>query len=218
MNTFLIADDHPLFRDAIMQVIAGHFPDSRLLQTQSLDETRVLLEQEDAVDLLLLDLNMPGMQGLQGLTQLHSAYPTLPIVMVSAEDDRKVVLEAMAEGAVGFISKASSRQQILAALEQLLQGQMYLPPQIMRQPPPQVTSNNDKPALLHPDLLQQLTKKQLQVLQRMALGESNKQIAWHLNLAETTVKGHVSAILAKLGMHNRVQVALAAREILPPDA
>ena len=217
MNTFLIADDHPLFRDAIMQVIASHFPNSRLLQTQSLDETRMLLEQEDAVDLLLLDLNMPGMQGLQGLTQLHTTYPTLPIVMVSAEDDRKVVLEVMAEGAVGFISKASSRQQILAALEQLLQGQMYLPPQIMRQPP-QATCSTDKSTPLHPDLLLQLTKKQLQVLQRMALGESNKQIAWQLNLAETTVKGHVSAILSKLGMHNRVQVALAAREILPPDA
>lgn len=217
MNTFLIADDHPLFRDAIMQVIGGHFSGSRLLQTQSLDETLELLEQEEEVDLLLLDLNMPGMQGLQGLTQLHVRYPALPVVIVSAEDDRKIVLEAMTEGAVGFISKASSGQQILAALEQLLQGQIYLPPQILRQPT-QTLPQTEKPSVLPPDLLQQLTKKQLQVLQRMALGESNKQIAWHLNLAETTVKGHVSAILAKLGMHNRVQVALAAREVLPPDA
>jgi len=212
--TFLIADDHPLFREAILQVIAGRFPDSRILQSETLDETCALLTQELNIDLLLLDLKMPGMQGLQGITQLHTVSPTLPIVMVSAEDDRKVVLAALAEGAIGFISKASSRQQILAAVEQLLQGHVYLPPQIMRQASP-APSSNDKPVSLPPDILEQLTKKQLQVLQRMALGESNKQIAWHLNLAETTVKGHVSAILDKLGMHNRVQVALAVREILP---
>lgn len=134
MYTFLIADDHPLFREAIQQVIRSHFTTARLLESPDLDGALALAEQEEDIDLVLLDLSMPGMQGLQGLKTLLASHPALPVVMVSAEDNRQVVLQAISAGAVGFIAKTAAKQEVLAALEQLLRGEVYLPAQILRQP------------------------------------------------------------------------------------
>ncbi|SFC13279.1 two component transcriptional regulator, LuxR family [Marinospirillum celere] len=207
MNTFLIADDHPLFREAMMDVVASTFPGSQLLQTENLAKTLEVTQQREDLDLLLLDLKMPGMQGFEGIKQIHAQRPTLPVVIISAEDDRQVVLGAMNAGAIGFISKASPREEMARALQQLLTGQVYLPSHSIRQTDLEITSKEPQPLAW-----QQLTKKQLEVLERMALGESNKQIAWHLNIAETTVKGHVAAIMSKLGIKNRVHLALTAQK------
>lgn len=207
MYTFLIADDHPLFREAMMDVVAATFPGSLLLETENLSTTLEMIQNEEEVDLLLLDLKMPGMQGFEGISQLHAQRPTLPVVIISAEDDRQVVLEAITAGAIGFISKASPREEMARALQLLLTGQVYLPSHSIRQAETPTISKDP-----HPAALQQLTRKQLEVLEHMALGESNKQIAWHLQIAETTVKGHVAAIMHKLGVKNRVQLALAAQK------
>jgi DNA-binding NarL/FixJ family response regulator len=214
MYRILIADDHPLFREAITNVIQSGFPGSETIETEDLETALQLATEDDELDLVLLDLNMPGMHGLNGLISLRNEAPTTPVVIVSAEDDKQVVLQAITCGAVGFISKSSPRPQMTEALQQILNGNVYLPSDIIRSE----SSDNRRQRRLNdpqipPELLNSLTRRQLLVLERMAQGESNKQIAYNLNIAETTVKGHVSAILRKLGVHNRVQAILSASDI-----
>lgn len=214
MYTILIADDHPLFREAIQSVIATAYPNSKILETENLDDALLLTESYDDLDLILLDLNMPGMNGLNGLIAMRNEFPTIPVVIVSAEDDKQIVLQAITCGAIGFISKSSPRKQMTEALEQIFKGNIYLPPDIIRQVQDPSKRNNKSNNLQIPsELLMSLTRRQLLVLERMVTGESNKQIAYELNIAETTVKAHVSAILSKLGVHNRVQAILAASDV-----
>lgn len=214
MYTILIADDHPLFREAIQSVIATAYPDSKILETENLDDALLLTESYDDLDLILLDLNMPGMNGLNGLIAMRNEFPTIPVVIVSAEDDKQIVLQAITCGAIGFISKSCPRKQMTEALEQIFKGNIYLPPDIIRQVQDPSKRNNKSNNLQIPsELLMSLTRRQLLVLERMVTGESNKQIAYELNIAETTVKAHVSAILSKLGVHNRVQAILAASDV-----
>ncbi|WP_432695318.1 response regulator [Marinobacterium sp. YM272] len=214
MYKILIADDHPLFREAITNVIQSGFPGSETIETEDLETALQLATEDDDLDLVLLDLNMPGMHGLNGLISLRNEAPTVPVVIVSAEDDKQIVLQAITCGAVGFISKSSPRPQMTEALQQILNGNVYLPSDIIR------SSGSDSrrqrrmnEPQIPPELLNSLTRRQLLVLERMAQGESNKQIAYNLSIAETTVKAHVSAILRKLGVHNRVQAILSASDI-----
>src|SRR5471030_142868 len=213
MYKILIADDHPLFREAIHNVISDGFPVSEVMETADLDSALLLTREHDDLDLILLDLNMPGMHGLNGLINLRNEAPTIPVVIVSAEQDKQIVLQAITYGAVGFITKSSPRLQMTEAIQQILNGKVYLPPDIIRtQKPGTHRRMNDNPSFA-PELLQALTRKQLLVLERMTKGESNKQIAYTLEIAETTVKAHVSAILRKLNVHNRVQAILSAGDI-----
>ena len=213
MYKILIADDHPLFREAIHNVISDGFPGSEVMETADLDSALALTQEHDDLDLILLDLNMPGMHGLNGLVNLRNEAPTIPVVIVSAEQDKQVVLQAITYGAVGFITKSSPRTQMTDAIAQILNGNVYLPPDIIRtQKSGTPRRMNDAPSIA-PELLQALTRKQLLVLERMTKGESNKQIAYTLEIAETTVKAHVSAILRKLNVHNRVQAILSAGDI-----
>lgn len=212
MHKILIADDHPLFREAICNVIAAGFPGSELLETSDLDSALTVAREHDDLDLILLDLNMPGMNGLNGLISLRNESPSIPVVIVSAEEDKQVVLQAITYGAVGFITKSSPRAQMTEAIVQILAGDVYLPSDIIRSNRI-ITRRTPDEAPLSPELLYALTRKQLLVLERMAKGESNKQIAYHLDIAETTVKAHVSAILRKLNVSNRVQAILSAVDV-----
>ena len=213
MYKILIADDHPLFREAIHNVIADGFPDSEVMETSDLDSALGLTQEHDDLDLILLDLNMPGMHGLSGLMNLRNEAPTIPVVIVSAEQDKQVVLQAITYGAVGFITKSSPRAQMTEAIEQILNGNVYLPSDIIRTQKSSPRRSQHEEHGIPPELLQALTRKQLLVLERMTKGESNKQIAYNLEIAETTVKAHVSAILRKLNVHNRVQAILSASDI-----
>jgi len=210
----LIADDHPLFREAISSVIASGFAGSEIIETDDLDSALEITRENDDLDLILLDLNMPGMHGLNGLITLRNEAPTIPVVIVSAEEDKQVVLQAITYGACGFITKSSPRAQMTEAIQQILNGNVYLPSDIIRTGKESNTRRSrheDNP--ISPELLNSLTRRQLLVLERMSKGESNKQIAYNLNIAETTVKAHVSAILRKLGVHNRVQAILSASDV-----
>lgn len=214
MYKILIADDHPLFREAITNVIEKSFPGCETIETEDLDNALSITQDNDELDLILLDLNMPGMNGLNGLITLRNEAPTIPVVIVSAEEDKQIVLQAITYGAVGFITKSSPREQMTEALTQILAGNVYLPSDIIRstQPENRRTSRKDDNQI-PPELLSSLTRRQLLVLERMSKGESNKQIAYNLNIAETTVKAHVSAILRKLNVHNRIQAVLSAGNI-----
>lgn len=214
MYKILIADDHPLFREAITNVIEKSFPGCETLETEDLDSALSLTQEHDELDLILLDLNMPGMNGLNGLITLRNEAPTVPVVIVSAEEDKQIVLQAITYGAVGFITKSSPREQMTEALTQILAGNVYLPSDIIRSAQPDNRRHTRKDEnQIPPELLSSLTRRQLLVLERMSKGESNKQIAYNLNIAETTVKAHVSAILRKLNVHNRIQAVLSAGNI-----
>ncbi|MFG3695292.1 response regulator [Stutzerimonas stutzeri] len=213
MYKILIADDHPLFREAIQNVIGDGFPGSEILETADLDSALAITLENDDLDLVLLDLNMPGMHGLNGLINLRNEAPTIPVVIVSAEQDKQIVLQAITYGACGFITKSSPRAQMTDAIEQILNGNVYLPSDIIRSQKASTRRAQHNEQSIPPELLQALTRKQLLVLERMTKGESNKQIAYNLDIAETTVKAHVSAILRKLNVHNRVQAILSAGDI-----
>lgn len=144
---------------------------------------------------------------------LRNEAPTIPVVIVSAEQDKQVVLQAITYGAVGFITKSSPRAQMTEAIEQILNGNVYLPSDVIRTQKSSPRRSGHEEHGISPELLQALTRKQLLVLERMTKGESNKQIAYNLDIAETTVKAHVSAILRKLKVHNRVQAILSAGDI-----
>ncbi|MCE5987601.1 response regulator transcription factor [Pseudomonas sp. 5FOS] len=213
MYKILIADDHPLFREAIHNVISDGFQGSEVMETADLDSALALTHEHDDLDLILLDLNMPGMHGLNGLITLRNEAPTTPVVIVSAEQEKQIVLQAITYGAVGFITKSSPRSQMIEAIEQILNGNVYLPPDIIRAQKSSTSRRLSDAPSFPPEMLQALTRKQLLVLERMTKGESNKQIAYTLDIAETTVKAHVSAILRKLNVHNRVQAILSAGDI-----
>lgn len=222
MYSLLVADDHPLFRDALQAVIRGGLADTQLLEADSLAAAMAHIEAHDTLDLLLLDLSLPDAVGLEGLKTLRSAFPWLPVAIVSAHQERQLVLDAITQGAVGYIPKSTPGEQLLSALEQILQGQLYLPADIMRRPTAQrapaaasVSSSTALQDVERPGRLPRLTDKQLDVLSCMSQGMSNKQIARELTIAETTVKTHVSAILRKLGASSRVHaIVLASKEDL----
>ena len=211
MYKILIADDHPLFREAIARVVGDGFPGSERLETADLDATLAVTADEEDLDLILLDLNMPGMSGLTGLLQLRNEAPTIPVAIISAEEDKNVMLQAVSCGAVGFLTKSSPKEQLIKAIAQILEGNIYLPSEIMRASAARAHEPNERS--ISAEQLETLTRKQIQVLERMTRGESNKMIAYNLNIAETTVKAHVSAILRKLGVSNRVQAILSASDI-----
>ena len=195
----LIADDHPLFRDAISLVLQATFPGITLHHAASVDEAVAQLHAYDEIDLILLDLDMPGMNGLEGLNRVRSTEPMAAVAIISASNDRGTVLSTLQAGANGFICKSSDQATLQASLRAIVAGQLVMPEAL-------TDSEVDDASLT--ERLAQLTHKEQAVLERIQLGESNKQIAYHLNIAETTVKTHVSSILQKLDCQNRVQVAL----------
>ncbi|PMR79828.1 response regulator [Halomonas urumqiensis] len=213
MTTLMVADDHPLFREALSAVISAGLPDCQLLETDNLAGALSHASRHEALDLLLLDLDLPDAEGLSGLAMLRERLPRLPVAIVSAEQDRRIVLEAIEMGAVGYIPKSTPRAELLAALARILDGQLYLPPSIMLRPPVEDTSVAPSSGDALSARLSRLTGKQLEVLEQMTRGASNKRIAQELDIAETTVKTHVSAILRKLGVASRIQAILAAGEV-----
>jgi len=210
MYKILIADDHPLFRDAITHIISQKFPDSCTYETEDIDSTLAFAKQNDDIDLILLDLNMPGMSGLNGLLDLRNECPTTPVVVISAENKKQTILQTIAYGAVGFIAKSSPKDIIAEAIESVFQGDVYLPADIIRS---QANQSAKQEFQVLPEMLSALTRRQLMVLKCMTKGEANKQIAYNLNVSETTVKSHVSSILKKLGVSNRVQAVVGCSDI-----
>jgi DNA-binding NarL/FixJ family response regulator len=206
-TTIVIADDHPLFRGALRQAIGSIMPKARVVEANGMDELNALIGQERDVDLILLDLTMPGVQGFSGLMSLRAQHPELPVVIVSATEEATVIRRAMDFGASGFIPKSIDIDSIGGAIEAVLAGDTWTPPDV------DLTATEDKETADLVRRLGTLTPQQVRVLTMLSEGLLNKQIAYELNVSEATVKAHVSAILDKLGVDSRTQAVIAASKI-----
>ena len=208
MSQFLIADDHPLFREALKGTLKSAFAELEVFESDNFDATLDLLKQHDELDLLLLDLHMPGNDDLYGLIRIREDYPELPIAVVSGSEDIQVVSKVMAYGAMGFIPKSSSSAEIAQGVSAVLAGDTWLPSKLKDQ----VAGLSDDDIGLAAQIAS-LTPQQYRVLSYLHEGLLNKQIAYELSISEATVKAHITAIFRKLGVYNRTQAVLIASKL-----
>jgi DNA-binding NarL/FixJ family response regulator len=212
MAKLIVADDHPLFRNALINAISSTFATKATIETDSFDTTCAALEQHPDTDLLLLDLHMPGNCGFLGLIQLRKSFPSLPIVVISASEELDVIRRVMAFGASAYVPKSANPADISAALNAVLAGELWVPAAIKKQ----VLEHHSDKAEEDLDLaakVAQLTQQQYKVLYYLTEGWLNKQIAYDLHISEATVKAHITAIFRKLGVTNRTQVVIQAQRL-----
>lgn len=200
--SILIADDHPLFRDALSRAVAQVLPDARLHQAGSIPALLARLDASDDLEMVLLDLTMPGAEGFSALIHLRSHHPTLPVLVVSARDEPAMIRRAIAHGAAGFVSKSAPVGELAEAITKVLDGEQWLPTDL----PAEAALGEDENDLAA--RIAELTPQQFRVLGMVGLGLLNKQIAYELEVSEATVKAHMTAVMRKLGAHSRTQVAV----------
>lgn len=201
---FAIIDDHPLFREALLSTVQVAFPGSVIEEADSLGSACDVLSRSETVDMILLDLSMQGVTGFDGLIQIRARFPRVPILVVSGLDDAQIVHEAIRCGAAGFVPKASGKTLLTEAISEILNGGVFLPREYRR-------SNVGRAARSQSDMLDRmrsLTPAQMRVLSLVKRGKLNKQIAFELNVGESTVKAHISEIMRKLGVSSRTQAVI----------
>ncbi len=206
----LIADDHPLYRNAMSNILAEVFPDATLLECEDLAAALEHLEHEN-IDLVLLDLNMPDAEGTEGLSRLRGAAPSTPVVVCSAVDEPALVRACFQLGVAGYLPKSSGMDVTRNALQLVRGGGVYVPTEALAEHPIP-GEGDDEGGQATESNAGDLTPRQRTVLSLLERGMSNKAIARELNIGEITVKAHVSAILRKLGVENRLQAIIAVRE------
>jgi DNA-binding NarL/FixJ family response regulator len=203
MTRILVADDHPLFREALSGALEPYFQNAQIIEAGSLDDALDKLNQFDSVDLVLLDLNMPGGEYFNGIISLREQYPDIPIGVVSGSDSVEVVAQVMILGAQGFIPKVTPTREIAQAIMDMIGGKKWLPEGMEAD----LETGDDELKLLL-QRFRELTPKQIQVLSFLRSGLMNKQIAHEMNVTEATIKAHISAILRKLEINTRTQAVL----------
>ena len=203
----IIADDHPLFRGALREAVTGLFERVDISEAGSFDDVSRLLDGNSDVDLILLDLAMPGVRGFSGLMYLRAQYPSVPVVIVSANDDPTVIRRCLDFGGAGFIPKTLGIDTIRLAVVQVLEGGIWTPPDV------DLGAGTDAASADLLARLASLTPQQVRVLMMLSGGLLNKQIAYELGVSEATVKAHVSAILQKLNVESRTQAVITASRI-----
>ena len=219
MPTVLVADDHPLFREALRNAVSRVLPTATIHEADSVDATYALIERETDADLLLLDLTMPGAHGFSALVHLRAHVPQLPIMVVSAREEPAVMRRALDHGAVGFLPKSADATTLGEAIEAVLAGDRWAPASALKAP---AAGAEEQDAAQR---VRDLTPQQFRVLQMLGDGLLNKQIAYELGVSEATIKAHMTAILRKLGASNRTQAVLIAGKLavdpetitLPPE-
>jgi len=208
MLKLLVVEDHVLVREGLVQTLRQLADEVSIFEAADCDCAGALLEKEQDFDLVLLDLGLPGVDGLTGLGIFRRRYPAIPVVIVSAYDDAHTVNRALKNGASGFVPKAYSSDRLLAALQEVLDGRIFTPEQMMpvnlgADLPHTPIGGRAEPAEFG------LTERQAEVLALMARGKSNREIAEHLGLTEGTVKIHITAIFKALGVSSRTQALVA---------
>jgi DNA-binding NarL/FixJ family response regulator len=207
----LIADDHPLYRDALCAIVPQAIPGARVSEAGCQSEVCALVSSDAAFDLIILDLSLPGATGLSCLREVRTSAPRTPIIVVSGNDDPRTMSEVVMAGAAGYVPKAAPRQVLIDALRAIVGGGTYLPAAAVMVLRRDQASGH---ATERHGAGDELTSRQKRVLKLLAAGLSNKRIARELEISEITVKAHVSLILKKLGVANRVQAAIEARRRL----
>jgi DNA-binding NarL/FixJ family response regulator len=203
----LIADDHPLYRGALREAVTGLFERIDIAEAGTFNEVTELLERGSEVDLVLLDLTMPGVRSFSGLMYLRAQYPSVPVIVVSANDDPAAIRRCMEFGASGFIPKTLGVEVMRDAISCILSGGVWTPPDV------DLSAGSDAETAALMARMTTLTPQQVRVLMMLSEGLLNKQIAYQLGVSEATVKAHVSAILQKLGVESRTQAVIAAAKI-----
>ena len=205
----LLVDDHALFREGMHHIVCQLNEKVDILDAGSFSEALTIAEKSPDLDLVLLDLKMPGSNGVDTVKLFHSNYPDIPLVVVSGTDYRSDIEHAMSSGAMGFISKASNSKDMLQALRIVLGGGIYLPPQLLQQTLSGMAEERKDGRSWRINKFG-LTARQMEVLQHLSKGLSNKDIAQSIGLAEGTVKIHIAAIFQTLRVNNRNEAAHAA--------
>jgi DNA-binding NarL/FixJ family response regulator len=205
MSRIIIVDDHPLFRTALRQTLTGQAQDTSVEEAGDLAALTAALEADRDCDLVLLDLNMPGAHGFSGLLLLRAQYPDIPVMIISAAEDAKVIRRTFELGAAGYLPKSVGPNEIRTAIDTVLKGGVSVPAGV------DLRSEDDETAFSR--RLATLTPQQIRVLMMLSDGLMNKQIAFELSISEATVKAHVSSILQKLDVDSRTQAVIAAARI-----
>lgn len=197
------ADDHKLFREGVSSLLNRIDDNIETLQCEDFESTEKMLEQHSDCDIVLIDLDMPGMHGLNGLREIVTRYPAIPVMVLSASDDPLDIDHALKIGAAGFVSKSSPTDILWSAIRLVLAGGIYSPPVLQHGLGTEGTRLGQ----------QRITPRQREILESVANGLSNNAIACALNLSESTVKGHLNAILKILNVDNRVQAINRAYDL-----
>lgn len=209
MQTFLIADDHPLFRDALRTAVLRAWPEAIVHEAEHVQALYALIDQHSNADLLLLDVGMPGGVGLEPLMQVRARHPQLPVAIVSGHEDIQLMRRAMDHGALGYIPKSSDLHTLVRALHAMLEGEPWFPQEMLETPSPSGRPSDEALSAA----VRELTPQQARVLQMVAAGRLNKQIAHDLGLSEATIKAHMTAVLRRLGASNRTEAVAIARRL-----
>jgi DNA-binding NarL/FixJ family response regulator len=206
-SLIIIADDHPLFRQALRAIITPIFKDAQICELESLQETKTKLAQQ-TVELLMLDLRMPDSDGLAGLMMIKGMYPALPVIIVSASEEAETVRAAIQAGAAGYIYKSYSLRQIHDVVAQVNLGGVHVPEGVE-----EGVTENEHEELNAIAKITSLTPSQLRVFVALSRGYMNKQIAADMEISEATVKAHVTSVYKKLGVRSRTQAVMVSKAL-----
>ncbi len=210
MTKILIVDDHPMFREALRSAIKLALSDAEVFEAGSIDAACEAIRAESGIEIVLLDLSMPGTSSFDGLMLLRSSFPRIPIMVVSGLDDPKIVQGAIRLGAAGFVPKSVDKTMLAQALSEVLSGAVFVPADLAQR---LAASSAQSQTADIAERLAELTPAQLRVLQLIRHGRLNKQIAYELGVSETTVKAHVSEVLRKLNVVSRTQAVIETAQL-----